>query len=211
MPSRQRAAPSRDAPPTPAVDRILQTTIAALSRLDPAALTIQQICREAGVTPPTIYYHFDSKDGLLAAAIERLVDDWLAVMEATVPRRGDLEETLALAVAGWEASICLPTRPLAVFAWVTLLSAETSEQSRTALRRARDRSQQVVRDAVVPYLGDTDDATELAMVTIDTVIACALQHQLDGDAAAVRRRLTALTGVIRAAVGPCLHDGVPTG
>lgn len=187
------------------MERILQTTIAALSRLDPAVLTIQQICRDAGVTAPTIYYHFGSKDGLLAAAIERLVEEWLAVMEASVPRRGDLEETLALAAAAWQAGICLPSRPLAVFVFVTLLSAETSQQARHALQRARDRSEQLVRDAVVPYLGDTERATQLAMVTIDAVIACAVQHRLDDDAAAVRRRIAALVAVIRATVAPAGH------
>ena len=197
MPRVNRAGTPAD--PRPADERILSTTIDALSRLDPAALTIQQICRNAGVTAPTIYYHFGNKDGLLAAAVERLVRDWVDLMDAGVPRRGDLEETLEIAIQGWESMICSTTRPLAVFAWVTLMSAETSQQSRQALVRARDRSQQLVREALVPHLGDNDLATGLSMVTVDTLIAAALQHHLDRDPAELRRRLTALTALIRAA------------
>ena len=201
MPRASRAAASAD--PRPADERILSTTIAALSRLDPAALTIQQICREADVAAPTLYYHYGNKDGLLAAAVERLVRDGLDLMDAGVPRRGDLEETLEMAVQGWESMICSTTRPLAVFAWVTLMTAETSQQSREALVRGRDRSQQLVREALVPHLGDTDVATDLSMITVDTVIAAALQHHLDGDPAVLRRRLTALTALIRAAAENC--------
>ena len=46
----------------------MRATIHALSQMDPAALTIQQICREAEVSAPTLYYHFGNKDGLIAAA-----------------------------------------------------------------------------------------------------------------------------------------------
>ena len=103
--------------------RILRATIDGLTRLDPAALTIQQICRAAEVTAPTIYYHFGNKDGLLAAAVEQLVTDWLAMMDAAVSREGSLEQTLEQAIGAWEATITAPTRPIAVFAWATLLLA----------------------------------------------------------------------------------------
>jgi AcrR family transcriptional regulator len=183
----------------PAADeRILAATLRALARLDPAAVTIQAICADALVTAPTLYYHFGNKDGLLAAAVERLADDWIAVLDASVPRRGDLDETLDLAEQGWAAMILSPGRPLAVVAWVTLLVAEGSAAARDALVRARDRTVEMTRDALAPHVEDTDTATRLATLVIDAVVATALEHHLDGDADAVRRRLATLMQTVRA-------------
>lgn len=182
----------------PGDERILLATIEALAEMDPAALTIQHICRRAGTTAPTLYYHFGSKDGLIAAAVERLVSDWLHVLDATVAREGDLSVTLDQAVEGWRAMIQAPTSPVVVFVWVTLLAAGTSEESRDALIRARNRSQEMVRDAVATYFGDTELAADLAATVIGGIISAALQFHLDADEAGLTQRLTALVRVVQA-------------
>ena len=71
---------------SPADERILQATIAGLTQLDPAALTLQRICRAADVTAPTVYYHFGNKDGMITAAVARLVSDWLSRMDTSFSR-----------------------------------------------------------------------------------------------------------------------------
>lgn len=182
----------------PGDERILLATIEALAEMDPAALTIQHICRRAGATAPTLYYHFGSKDGLVAAAVERLVSDWLTLLDATVAREGDLDVTLDQAVAGWRAMIQAPTSPVVVFVWVTLLAARTSEESRDALIRARDRSHEMIREAVAAYFGDTALADDLASVVVGGVISAALQFHLDHDEAELTERLTAMVRVVRA-------------
>jgi AcrR family transcriptional regulator len=178
--------------------RILRATIDGLTRLDPAALTIQQICRAAEVTAPTIYYHFGNKDGLLAAAVEQLVTDWLAMMDAAVSREGSLEQTLEQAIGAWEATITAPTRPITVFAWATLLLAGTSEECRDALLRARDRSLVLVTEALAQYV-DEVLAGELASLVIDAVVAAALQYELDKDRAGLRTRLGGLGRLVSGA------------
>lgn len=45
-----------------------------------AATSVREITAEVGVTVPTLYYHFGSKDGLLAALVEGLVDDGEAAL-----------------------------------------------------------------------------------------------------------------------------------
>jgi AcrR family transcriptional regulator len=182
----------------PAEERILQATLDGLTQLDPAALTLQRICRAADVTAPTVYYHFGNKDGMIAAAVERLVSDWLEMMETTVSREGDLGLTLDQAVAAWEATITSPTRPIAVFAWATLLMAGSSEQCRDALVRARDRTLTLVAEALVPFM-DERIAAQLASLVVDAVVAAALQYELDKDRAALRARLEGLVGLVGAA------------
>ncbi len=177
----------------------MRATIHALAQMNPAALTIQQICREAEVSAPTLYYHFGNKDGLIAAAIERLVADWLGLLDRQVSREGSLDDTLDQAVLGWKAMIQAPTRPLAVFVWVTLLAAGTTQQSKDALIRARDRSHDMVLEALTPHLAEAAVADRVAALIIDAVIAAALQFQLDGNEDAVSDRLDSLADVVRRA------------
>lgn len=181
----------------PSEERILRATIDGLTQLDPGALTIQQICRAAEVTAPTIYYHFGNKDGLLAAAVERLVTDWLSMIDAAVSREGGLDQTLEQAIGAWEATITAPTRPIAVFAWATPLLAGSSEECRDALIRARDRALSMVTEALAQYV-DEVLAGDLASLVIDAVVAAALQYELDKDRVALRARLDGLGRLVGA-------------
>ena len=189
---------SRSADRPPADERILQAAIDGLTQLDPAALTLQRICKAAGVTAPTVYYHFGNKDGMITAAVERLVADWLAMMDASVSREGGLDITLAQAIGAWEATITSPTRPITVFAWVTLLVAGSSQECRDALIRARERSLVLVTAALTPHM-DEPTASRLAGLVIDAVVAAALQYVLDKDRSALRGRLEDLVGLVGAA------------
>lgn len=189
---------SRSADRSPADERILQATIDGLTQLDPAALTLQRICKAADVTAPTVYYHFGNKDGMITAAVERLVADWLAMMDASVSREGGLDTTLEQAIGAWEATITSPTRPITVFAWVTLLVAGSSQECRDALIRARERSLVLVTAALTPHM-DEPTASRLAGLVIDAVVAAALQYELDKDRSALRGRLEDLVGLVGAA------------
>lgn len=188
----------------PAEERILRATIEGLSALDPSALAIQQICRSAKVTAPTIYYRFGNKEGLLAAAVERLVSDWLDVLDADVSREETLEETLSQAARAWTEAITAPSRPITLFAWASLLVASASPESREVLIKARDRSRSMVADRLRPFLGDPG-ADPLAGLVVDGVVAAALQYELDHDDLALADRLDVLCSTVR------LHVGITSG
>jgi AcrR family transcriptional regulator len=183
---------------TDAEQRILRAAIDGLTQLDPAALTVQRICRGADVTAPTLYYHFGNKDGLIAAAVEQMVMDWLAMMDATVSREGDLGQILRQAVGAWEATITSPARPITVFAWATLYVAQGSPPCRDALVRARDRTLVMVAQTLNPHMSD-QLAQQLAGSIVDAVLAAALQYELDHDRVALRGRLEGLVTSVRTA------------
>lgn len=175
----------------------MAATLAALSSLDPSALTIQRICREAGVTPPTIYYHFGSKDGLVAAAIERMLAAWSTALDEQVPADGSFEDVLRSASSAWEAMILEPSRPLAAITWATLLTAAGSLECREALLAARRNSEAQLNDGLVRHIADGETREELAAVILDALLATALHYHLDGDPSAVRRRIAQLGNTIR--------------
>ncbi len=178
--------------PTPTSERILQAVIDGLQALDPAALTIQQVCSRAKVKPPTIYYYFGNKDGLIAAAVDSLVNRWMAALDALVDRSGTLDLAAAQAAGAWELMITSPERPFAVFVWVSMWS----EQSRVALIRAREHAQALIRDAVGQHLGNGPHADNLASLVIDAVIGASVNYQIDRDPVLLRRRLAALVTLV---------------
>jgi AcrR family transcriptional regulator len=52
--------------------KILDLAVAAIDARGESAIRVNHIAEEAGVTPPVLYYHFGSRDGLvIAAQIER--------------------------------------------------------------------------------------------------------------------------------------------
>lgn len=180
--------------PNETSERILQAVIDGLQELDPAALTIQQVCRRAEVKAPTVYYYFGNKEGLIAAAVDLLVTRWVRQLDALVDRSGSLDVAMRQAVSAWELMITVPERPFAVFVWVSMWSAE----SRVALLRARAAAQALIAEALVTHLA-TDEADDLAGLLIEGVIGAAVDYQLDLDTDTLNRRLTTLLRVVQAA------------
>lgn len=62
-----------------------------------AATSVREIAREVGVTVPTLYYHFGSKDGILGALVEGLVSDGENVIADLAARSGPRLPSRALA------------------------------------------------------------------------------------------------------------------
>lgn len=62
-----------------------------------AATSVREIAGEVGVTVPTLYYHFGSKDGILQALVEGLVSDGEGVIADLAGRGGPRLPSLALA------------------------------------------------------------------------------------------------------------------
>lgn len=184
------AAPGATAP---ARERILQAVIDGLPELDPAALTIQQICARAEVRAPTLYYHYGSKEGLIAAAVDALVTQWIRQLDDSVDRAGPLEQVLAQAVDAWAGMITAPTRPFAVFIWLAMWS----EESREPLRRARRHAADLIREALVGKLGPIPEAQELAVLILDGLLGIAVDYQLEADGTALRQRLVQLLRVVQ--------------
>ncbi len=165
--------------------------------LDPAALTVDAICGRASVSPPTLYHHFGSKDGLLAAAVDVLVARWLAQLDTVVPHAARLEEALPVALERWEELILSPQRPLAVFAWSVLLVAPVSDEVRVALERAEGQGESMIAARMRSFEGIASQAETMAQLAVTLLIGAAVQYELDHDALGLRRRLAILGDALR--------------
>jgi TetR/AcrR family transcriptional repressor of nem operon len=74
--------------PVSARERILETTTTLLLDRGYGATSIDEICRVAGVTKGGLFYHFDSKEKLASAAVERFFARLVAAGEAARSETG---------------------------------------------------------------------------------------------------------------------------
>jgi AcrR family transcriptional regulator len=70
-------------------ERILTTATELFRKEGIAAVGVNRIIREADVAPMTLYRQFESKDGLVAAALEHWGMQWLQLLADALDRRGD--------------------------------------------------------------------------------------------------------------------------
>jgi TetR/AcrR family transcriptional regulator len=83
-------------------DRILEAARGEFAQHGYAA-RLQDIAERAGLTHPTLLYHFGSKERLYAAVIEQAMLDWAAMTSRAVSAApGGFERVAALVAAGME-------------------------------------------------------------------------------------------------------------
>ena len=93
-------------------EQILDVTARIVDERGFHAVTIDGVAREAGITRPVVYGHFDDLPGLLHALVEREGDRATAQLEAVLPRPvpgGDPVELLVACLEDWlEAVLAAP-------------------------------------------------------------------------------------------------------
>lgn len=67
--------------------RVLDTAAELFYRDGVRAVGVDRIAAESGVAKMTLYYHFHSKDELVAAWLRRRDEEWMSWLEAAVRRR----------------------------------------------------------------------------------------------------------------------------
>lgn len=89
--------------------KILDLAVAAIDAGGEAGLRVTHIIAEAGITPPVLYYHFGSRDGLvIAAQIQRYTRQTKADIAAIgrgVAKCSSAEELRTALVITWKRSL----------------------------------------------------------------------------------------------------------
>lgn len=181
MPSRRR-----DTGRPNAYGRLLE---AAIEGLAGGRLSVAHVCRAAGVQAPALYYHFGSKEGLIAAATEAVGHAWLDRIAGSLPPEGDLAARITAARTAWQSFIEAPDRPVTLLIRVGLEFANDSEPICAGLKRVYDAARQVVCEEIQAVTGPIDGVETIAETVMGLVQAAALAFELDSDSRALERRL----------------------
>ncbi len=84
--------------------RLLDTATELFYAEGIAATGVDKVVARAGVSKPTLYAHFGSKDDLVAAVLERRHAERVAMLDAWVRAHGDSPRERLLAVFDWLAT-----------------------------------------------------------------------------------------------------------
>jgi len=177
---------------------ILDATERLMATRGYAATSINDIRKACGLPPSSIYWHFGSKEGVLAAVMERGAKRYFAA----IPTEADFERQLA-------AVIELQEQHPEFLRLFLLLSLERSHDPAVTevLRRVRDQAITRFRDAVAQLLpDDAPPAKTRRVVTEVAAIATALSdgiflaEHLEPDATDVGRMYLRLHQTVTALI-----------
>jgi DNA-binding transcriptional regulator YbjK len=185
-------------------ERIIEAAVRVVAARGISGLTHRRAADEADVPLGSTTYHFASRDDLLAAALRRVCDDWLA------------------ALGRWEAGVD-PARPFADE--VARLAAEdwfSGEQARVAyelyLAALRHESLRplaaVCLDGMTALLRRHTRDEETARALTALLDGAVLQSLLTGrplDTGALRAQVARVTGGEEEAAGPGSRTGRASG
>jgi len=163
--------------PAPARDRLLDAADDLMFGVGVGATPVDALLYRAHVAPATMYAHFGSKDGLLAAALDRRLGEWQEwwaqhVRSAQTPR----EELLA--VFGALAAFSSDDRGArwCAFLGTAAEQPQPSDAVADALRRDTDVLRTTLRALAVPVVGDRADVVaEQLLVVVSGALAMRLR------------------------------------
>lgn len=82
-------------------EQLLQAAIRLFAERGYASVGVQEIVSAVGVTKPTLYHYFGSKQGLLAVILEEYAEPLLKQVRQAAVYRGDLVRSLTQVVESW--------------------------------------------------------------------------------------------------------------
>lgn len=183
---------------------ILDATERLMATRGYAATSISDIRKACGLPPSSIYWHFGSKEGVLAAVMERGAQRYFAA----IPTEAEFELQLA-------AVIELQEQHPEFLRLFLLLSLERSQDPVAAevVRRVRDRAISRFRDAIALLLPDDVPpakarrvVTELAAVATALSDGIFLAEHLEPDATDIGRMYLRLHQTVTALIPILLEE-----
>lgn len=148
-------------------DRILRTAQDLFTTKGFANASVREICEEAAITPPTLYYHFGDKEGLFAAVVEDTLslDDFLELLRRAVAvpstPRAKLGAYVGTYLTGFPADFLNPGLHL----------QDSTQVNGTSLRRVQTGISDVYR-LTQDFLRAGIEAGAFREVDVDTTASC---------------------------------------
>jgi AcrR family transcriptional regulator len=140
-------------------ERILDAAVELISERGYSATSVDALCRRAGIVKTALYWHFGSKEGLLAAVIDRVASAWIEEIQKTAYQAGDPQERLSRALQGMRTIVEQRPQLLKLLLAVLLERAGDDDETRAALQRVFVRARRAVVEGIestVPGVRDPD-------------------------------------------------------
>ncbi|MEM7410846.1 MAG: helix-turn-helix domain-containing protein [Myxococcota bacterium] len=189
-------------------ERLLEAATALFAERGYAATGIAELCREAGVAKPALYWHFESKEGLLGAVIERVGSQWIERLQKVVYLEGHPLQRIQRLVTEWR-TILLEQPELMRLPLIAQLEQGDSDRARAALRKIWSRGDAALIQGIEDTLGVQIQGVDLLAQTIlDLLQGAALRQMAEPDPKRLARVFTDLQRTIAVLVADRLPPEV---
>lgn len=166
-------------------ERILDSASRLMANRGYAATTISLISQDSGLPASSIYWHFASKEELLAAVMERGAERWLASLPSFKHFSGSVADRMAGVFSNFAMRLGEQPEFLRVYMLLALERREIQPTSLAPTRRIRERAiagLQAMLSALLAEAGAAhreDLAEELARFVLCFCDGCFVSHQID--------------------------------
>lgn len=130
-------------------EEILDATVDQVQQRGFASVRVADVAQALGISSGLVFYHYGTKDQLLAAALEHAVNADLARLDRTLSRAKDPVDAVRRALAVYSPQGSAPGWTIWVDAWAeSLRSQEMREASRRLDVKWKDALQAAITDGV---------------------------------------------------------------
>ncbi len=113
--------------------RILDAALKLFSEKGYEGTSTREICERAGITKPTLYYFFESKEGVYRALVHTAFEEYRAVLQAGLTVPGSLHEKLKrVAELMFEGACARPQLVRFLFSIVYSVDSPLAQQVQTS-------------------------------------------------------------------------------
>lgn len=162
--------------------RLLEAATEHFASCGYAGTSVDDVCRSAGIVKSALYWHFESKEGLLAAVLEETADAWIDGILQSVQQTGDPLERLRRALAGMRELVERRPALLRLLHAMLVERSTANAETRAVLRRVFDRARAALARGIAEAIGSSPEGLEtVAALVLAAFDGIFLQHQLRDD------------------------------
>lgn len=153
-----------------------------------AGTSVDDVCREAKVVKSAVYWHFESKEGLLAAVLDDVSNAWLGRIAASVADSEDPREHLRRTIATLREAVVEGPDFLGLLHGMALERARLSKSTRAVLVGVQERARAAIADSIARAIGTRPNGLdEIAALVISTFDGLLMGHRIRQDPAELDR------------------------
>jgi AcrR family transcriptional regulator len=180
-------------------ERLLEAGTQLFSERGYAATSVGAICERAEVGKPALYWHFESKGGLLSAVLDALVSRWIEALHKEAARAIDPRQQLQSMVGEMRRIVLEEPQLLRLPFLAALEQGSESARIRGAVLEIWERTGAAIADGTAAATGrPAEDFEGIAFVATSLHQAAAIRFSIDGDEERLERNLATLERAVRA-------------
>ena len=145
--------------------------------------SVNDICGRAGVAKTALYWHFDDKEGLLAAVLDALAGRWIEELQKRAYQRPLPHQRLEELVDGWREILETQPQLIRLPVFLQLEAADHSSDIQDALRTLFERADKAIAQGLEDSLGrgTLADAGSIASAVMSLLQAVVMRVGLARD------------------------------